>query len=221
MTKSTWLVCLLLVAGAAPAEAQSSIEVIPFGGSIIPLLTFGEARQSTPVGSTKSTFRQTQGVLGGARLRYAFTSQSGLEMAGRYVASGWREDIAVTSGPGIGVGNSLPGSLTVVDARYTYRPNRSNVYGLIGVAFMWRGGDAWSDLLPNVQYDTSNPAGLIGFGLRASGSARFQIDATAEWFLYSVDKVTSESLVNGPFESKAFQADFMFTVGFPITFTLD
>lgn len=220
MTRTLALVCLIL-AGATRVEAQSSIEIIPFGGSIIPLLAFGQAEQTTPVGSTESTFRQTQGVLGGARLRYAFSSQSGIEIVGRYVASGWREDIEITAGPGIAVGNSLPGSLTVVDARYTFRPNRSNVYGLIGAAFMWRGGDAWSDLLPNVEYETSNPAGVIGFGLRASGSARFQIDATAEWFLYSVDKVTSDSLVNGPFESKAFQADFMFTVGFPFTFTLD
>jgi hypothetical protein len=204
---------------AADVAAQSTIELIPFGGSIVPLLAFGESSQTTPVGSTASTFRQTQGVLAGMRIRYAFTSQSGVEIAARYIATGWREDFEVTSGPGIGVGYSLGGSLVVADVRYTYRPNRSNIYGLIGGGFMRRGGDAWADLLPSVEYETSNPAGLVGFGLRASGSARFQIDVTAELYLYSVDKVTSATLVNGPFVSKAFQSDLMFTVAFPLTFT--
>jgi hypothetical protein len=124
----------------------------------------------------------------------------------------------VVRGPGIDVGYSLSGSLLIGDVRYTFRPNRSNVYGLVGGAFMQRGGDAWSDILPGTEFEKSNPAGIVGIGLRASGSARFQIDATAEFFLYSVDKVTSDRLVNGPFESKAFQSDLMFTVGFPLSF---
>lgn len=210
---------VIFAAGTAPAGAQSTIELIPFGGSIIPILAFGQSEQTTPIGSTASTFRQTQGVLVGARVRYTFTSQSGVEIGGRYVTTGWREDFSVTSGPGIDVGYSLGGSLTVADVRFTYRPNRSNIYGLAGAAYMWRGGEAWSDLLPGVEFKTSNPAALIGFGLRASGSARFQIDVAAEWYIYSVDKVTSPLLVNGPFESKPFQTDFMFTVAFPLTFT--
>jgi len=199
--------------------AQSTIELIPFGGSIIPLLAFGQSEQTTAIGSTASTFRQTQGVLAGLRVRYAFSSQSGVEVGGRFVSTGWREDFTVTSGPGIDVGYSLGGTLTLADVRYTYRPNRSNVYGLVGAGYMWRGGDAWADLLPNVEYKTDNPTALLGFGLRASGSARFQIDVAAEWYFYSVDKVTSPILVNGPYESKAFQTDFMFTVAFPLTFT--
>jgi hypothetical protein len=81
---------------------------------------------------------------------------------------------------------------------------------------MRRGGTAWGSVLANVEYNETNPALLAGLGLRASASSRLQIDATAEFYLYSVNKVASTSLVNGPFEANKFQSDLVFTLGFPI-----
>jgi hypothetical protein len=197
--------------------AQRSVELIPFAGSYLPMMKFGEASQQNPGFSSQSDFWQTQSIAIGLRGRVAMSTQSGFEAGFRYIPTGWREDFNVTSGNGIDVGYSLDGSLVIGDLRYTYRPARSNLYGLVGGAFMNRGGRAWGDLISNAEYNKSNASGVAGLGLRASGSSRFQIDATLEFYLYSVDKVKSASLVNGPFEAQSFQSDILLTVGFPIT----
>lgn len=208
---------LALAFCSATTNAQAGVELIPFAGSYVPLMNFGEARNQSPIGESHSTFWQTQGVLLGLRGRFPFNSQTGVELGIRYATTGWREDYEVVSGPGLDVGYSLSGSLTVVDARFTYRPTRSNFYALAGAALMNRGGRAWSDILPGVEYTKSNPSGLVGLGIRASGSARFQIDATIELLVYSVKKVGSNTLVNGPFVANELQSDLLFTVGLPIS----
>ena len=179
MFRGIWqrVVLASLLSGTA-LYGQRTVELIPFAGSYLPMMKFGEASQQNPGFASHSDFWQTQSIAVGVRGRLAMSTQSGFEAGVRYIPTGWREDFNVTSGNGIDVGYTLDGSLVISDLRYTYRPARSNLYGLVGGAFMNRGGRAWGDLISNAEYNKSNASALAGLGLRASGSSRHRTRAT-------------------------------------------
>jgi hypothetical protein len=210
----------MVVAGAAPALSAQSVEIEPFLGSYLPLMQWGELRELTAT----STFSQTTGVLAGARLRYTVNNSLGFELGGSYVNTGWIQDRSSTTSTAAGnnVGISLRGHLIEADARATFRPRRTNVFGIAGVGMQTRGGRAWdASIWPSAEptvYNKSNLTGIVGLGLRAAASPRIRTDVTAELHVYSASRVDRGfAFVNSTFENKKTQADFVLTVGIPIT----
>ena len=75
------------------AGVQTSLEVIPFVGSYLPLVDFGTATRTASqfLPDSKSTYRQSIGVLVGAGLRFNTSPNIAFELTGAYVQSGWTE----------------------------------------------------------------------------------------------------------------------------------
>jgi hypothetical protein len=210
----------LAVAPLARTAGAQSVEIEPFLGSYLPMLSWGELRER----DATSTFSQTVGVLAGARLKFTVSNSLGLEVGGSYVNTGWIQDRSGNSSTtaGSNVGISLRGRMLEADARATFRPRRTNVFGIAGLAFQTRGGRAWDESIwPSAEptvYNKSNLAAVLGVGLRAAASSMVRTDVTAELHLYNASRVDRGfAFVNSTFENKKLQADLLVTVGIPIT----
>jgi hypothetical protein len=214
-----WSAAVALVAGlgARPVAAQG-ITFTPFVGSLytfskyfdsdIDLSNFGGS------GTANFTMEQTNTVAFGARLAFPIGATLSIEGAGSYSSSEVRFTGTDAAGPGVDLATNLNGSVITGSLRGVYRPRRSNLNVIGGVAVVHHGGEAWD-------FDTNekltNVGGVVGFGLRAAVTPRLALNITAEAFLYSFDPDESNDTQNGFFESKM-QTDFIVSIGIPITF---
>jgi hypothetical protein len=214
------LVCVICPVAAV---AQNVLELIPFGGSYVPLTAFGEAHTAA-LGSDgaplrSSEYRQTIGVTLGMRLRWSLSDNIQLQGSGAYAWSGWTEN---KTGTGQDIGYSLPGHVTQATGQVILKPNRSNAWGSLGLTYLTRSGDAWDVERWPVEgtvYNNSNVGLVMGLGVTAFASGSLNFDISAESHLYQVDKVEAGFVVPGyePFDSKGLQADLVVTVGIPIS----
>ncbi len=219
--RSVWTLSLLgsllaLIGPGSQAQAQS-VELIPFVGSYLPLSSFGTSVQTSP--PSTSSFKQTIGVLAGLRLRVPFNDHLAVEFGGSYVVTGWNQDFKPGAGSSaLPLGFSQSGKMLVANGRITYRPARSNLYGILGAGYMSRGGDAWKDenFGPTTRFKKNNVEAIVGFGLRAAVWPKVGVDVSTELHLYSVNKVEAGFTFAGTYTSKKFQPDLIVTVGLPI-----
>lgn len=216
---------LILFIFAAPARAQNRLELIPFGGSYVPLTAFGstqtiaQAPQGGPL--RNSTFKESIGVLLGARLRLSLSDLVMLQGSGAYVWSGWRETQKANVAGAQEVGFSLAGNVFQGSGQLLYKPRRTNAYGSIGVIYMARGGDAWDEekWVDGTEYNKTNVGLTVGLGVDAAAAGWLRFDIAVESRIYSVHKVNAGFVLSNsePLESNSFQSDFVVTVGIPIS----
>jgi hypothetical protein len=135
-----------------------------------------------------------------------------VEGAGSYASSKVRFTGTDAAAPGVDLATNLKGSVITGSLRGVYRPRRSNLSILGGLAVIHHGGEAWD-------FDTNekltNIGGVVGFGLRAQVTPKFALNITAEAFLYSFDPDESDDTQNGFFDSKM-QSDLVVSIGIPI-----
>lgn len=206
-----------LVAGLSsrPAAAQG-ITFTPFIGS---LYTFGKYFDSDidlsnfgGSGTANFTMEQTNTVAFGARLAFPIGATLSIEGAGSYASSEVRFTGTDAAAPGVDLATNLTGRVVTASLRGVYRPRRSNLNLIGGVAMVRHGGEAWA-------FDTNdkltNIGGVFGFGLRANVTPKLALNITAEAFLYSFDPDESNDTANGFFESKM-QSDLIVSIGIPI-----
>jgi hypothetical protein len=159
-------------------------------------------------------------VLGGLRARVYLGDAVGIEGSGSYVNSGWIENVTNSNG-GLPAGSTLKGSITMLSARLTFAPRRTNVYGILGAGYMSRGGIAWDETQwrPGTVYNKTNVAGIVGAGLRAAASPKLLVDLTAELHLHNRARVAQGfALGSQPFHNAGMQSDLIVTAGIPIGF---
>jgi hypothetical protein len=203
------------VVGARPAVAQG-ITFTPFVGSLYTLSKYFDADIDLSnfggSGTANFTMEQTNTVAFGARLAMPIGATFSIEGAGSYSSSEVRFTGTDAAGPGVDLATNLKGSVITGSLRGVYRPRRSNLNIIGGLAVVHHGGEAWD-------FDTNetltNIGGVIGFGLRAQVTPRFALNITAEAFLYSFDPDESNDTQNGFFESKM-QSDLIVSIGIPI-----
>ena len=197
-------------------SAQNKLELTPYFGSYIPLADFGTANVDLTGGGTfvDVDFRQQIGILGGLRLRLNVGETVGIELAGSYINSGWKQSLEAAE---TDIGLSVSGYTLTAEGRFIYRPRRKNVFGILGVAYQSRGGDAWDTSKTGVsgELNTNNFAAIVGIGVRAAASPGLSFDVTIESQLYSANRVES-GFVLGTFTNAGFQADLLITIGIPI-----
>ena len=208
-------VALLAGLSSRPAGAQG-ITFTPFVGSFysfskyfdsdIDLSNFGGS------GTANFTMEQTNTVAFGARLAFPIGATLSLEGEGTYSSSEVRFTGTEAFAPGVDLSTNLKGSVVTASLRGVYRPRRSNLNLIAGVAMVSHGGEAWD-------FDTNdkltNIGGVLGFGLRTAVTPKFALNITAEAFLYSFDPDESNDTANGFFDSKM-QSDLIVSIGIPI-----
>ena len=208
---------IALVAGisARPAVAQG-ITFTPFVGSLYTLSKYFDADIDLSnfggSGTANFTMEQTNTVAFGARLSFPVGATFSVEGAGSYSSSEVRFTGTDAAAPGVDLATNLNGSVVTGSLRGVYRPRRSNLNIIGGVAVVHHGGEAWD-------FDTNetltNIGGVFGFGLRAQVTPKLALNITAEAFLYSFDPDESNDTQNGFFESKM-QSDLIVSIGIPI-----
>ena len=206
-----------LMAGISPrAVAAQGITFTPFVGSLytfskyfdsdIDLSNFGGS------GTANFTMEQTNTVAFGARLAMPVGATFSIEGAGSYASSEVRFTGTDAAAPGVDLATNLKGSVITGSLRGVYRPRRSNLNLIGGVAVIHHGGEAWD-------FDTNetltNIGGVVGFGIRAQVTPKLALNISAEAFLYSFDPDESNDTQNGFFESKM-QSDLIVSIGIPI-----
>ena len=206
---------LTAVVGPRPAVAQG-ITFTPFVGSLYTLSKYFDADIDLSnfggSGTANFTMEQTNTVAFGARLAMPIGATFSVEGAGSYSSSEVRFTGTDAAAPGVDLATNLKGSVITGSLRGVYRPRRSNLNIIGGLAVIHHGGEAWD-------FDTNetltNIGGVVGFGLRAQVTPRFALNITAEAFLYSFDPDESNDTQNGFFESKM-QSDLIVSIGIPI-----
>jgi len=208
-------VALLAGVGPRPAAAQG-ITFTPFVGSLytfskyfdsdIDLGNFGGS------GTANFTMEQTNTVTFGARLAVPMGATFSVEGAGSYASSEVRFTGTDAAAPGVDLATNLTGSVITGSLRGIYRPRRSNLNLIGGVAVVHHGGEAW-DFDSNEKL--TNIGGVVGFGIRAQVTPKFVLNITAEGYFYSFDPDESNDTQNGFFESKM-QTDLVVSIGIPI-----
>jgi hypothetical protein len=184
-----WSAAVALVAGLSsrPVAAQG-ITFTPFVGS---LYTFSKYFDSDidlsnfgGTGTANFTMEQTNTVAFGARLAVPIGATLSIEGAGSYSSSEVRFTGTDAAAPGVDLATNLNGSVITGSLRGVYRPRRSNLNVIGGVAVVHHGGEAW-DFDSNEKL--TNIGGVVGFGLRAAVTPKLALNITAEAFLYSFD----------------------------------
>lgn len=206
-----------LIAGLSsrPAAAQG-ITFTPFVGSFYSLSKYFDADIDLSLfggsGTANFTMEQTNTVAFGARLAVPIGATFSLEGEGSYSSSEVRFTGTDAAAPGVDLATNLKGSVITGSLRGVFRPRRSNLNVIAGVAMVKHGGDAWD-------FDTNehltNVGGVVGFGLRAAVTPKLALNITAEAFLYSFDPDESDDTQNGFFENKM-QSDLIVSIGVPI-----
>jgi hypothetical protein len=212
------LSCTIAVAGitaARPLNAQG-ITFTPFVGSFYSLSKYFDSDIDLGnfggSGTANFTMEQTNTVAFGARLSFPIGATLSLEGAGSYSSSEVRFTGTDAVGPGVDLATNLTGNVVTASLRGVFRPRRSNLNVIAGVAMVKHGGDAWD-------FDTNekltNIGGVLGFGIRAAVTPKLALNITAEAFLYSFNPDDSDDTLNGFFDSKM-QSDLIVSIGIPI-----
>lgn len=201
---------------ARPAQAQG-LTFTPYVGSFygiskyfdddIDLSNFGGT------GTARFTMQQNNTAMFGARLSYPIGATLSVEGAIGYLSSEVRFTGKDAAAPGVDLATSLKGNLVVGSLRGVFRPRRSNLNLIAGLAAVHLGGDAW-DFPTNEK--TTNIGGVVGFGLRAAVTPHLALNITAEGYIYSFDPDTSDDTTNGFFANKT-QTNLVVSIGIPIS----
>ena len=211
------LAWVLTLAGTTPTRAQEVLEVIPYAGSYMPLVSFGETRN--PVASYNSVYRESIGVLAGLKARWHTSDRVALQVSTAYVRTGWWEEVKYDDATRRGVGFSLRGNVIHSAAEVLFRPYRTNVYGSAGVSYVRRGGGAWKPTVPGTEFQKNNFGFVAGIGIRAAAiPGLLSFDVTAQASVYRVEKVKAGFVFEPrePLSSHKLQTDVTVAVGVPI-----
>jgi hypothetical protein len=198
-----------------PAAAQG-ITFTPFVGSFYALGKYFDDDVDLSVfggtGTANFTVEQTNTVTFGARLSMPLGATFSIEGAGSYASSKVRLTGADFNGPGFDLATNLTGSVITGSLRGVFRPRRSNLNLIGGIAMVHHGGDAW-DFDANTEL--TNIGGVVGFGIKSQVTPRFALNITAEAFLYSFNPDESDDTTQGFLKSKM-QSDLIVSIGIPI-----
>lgn len=227
MTRGYWFVRtsavlagLALAATLTPRSAQAQgITFTPFIGSYysfskffnsdVDLSNFGGS------GTARFTMEQENTAIFGARLAVPMGATLFIEGEAGYLKSNVRFVGKNAFGPGADLSTNLSGNMIAGSVRLGYRPRRSNLNILGGVAVVHHGGKAW-DFPTNTKL--TNIGGVVGFGLRAAVTPRFALTINAEMYVYSFDADKSNDTLNGFFK-KTTQTDLIVSIGVPLSLT--
>ncbi len=208
------LAATLLVPGSARAQG---ITFTPYIGSYYGLTKFFnddiDLSNFGGTGTARFTMEQTNTVMFGARLSVPMGATFSIEGAGGYLSSDVRFVGKDAVAQGADLSTNLKGSMMTGSLRAVYRPRRSNLSLLGGVAVVHHGGDAW-DFPTNEKL--TNIGGVVGFGLRANVTPRFALNINAEALLYQFDPDTSDDTANGFFKGST-QTDLIVSIGVPLS----
>ena len=204
----------LLLASAvvtpSAARAQAKFELTPFVGSFYPL-----AKMCSDCGNNGSNVRGQllSSAAFGGRLTYWFSPTMGFEASGAYSPS--RIQVSAQDTSGFVLGFSAKGNVLLLNGRFLYRPQRTNLHFIIGGGIVRRGGDAWTRQHDSSGTKLTSPAAILGLGVRAAVTPKFALTVSAEGNFYSFDPKLGPS--GNDSNGKKLQADFIVSVGVPIT----
>jgi hypothetical protein len=189
------------------ARAQAKFELTPFFASFYALTTMTDDANGDGSGLK---LQQTSAPTYGGRLTYWLSRTMGIEFGGGYTKSGIRAFSNDTSTGGVSF--SVTGNIVSANARFLYRPERTNLHFIIGGGIVHRGGTFWKDAHTNSGTKVTTPAAVLGAGVRASVTPKFALNVSLEANLYSFDP-------DGPAtENKSkLQSDVLLSIGVPIT----
>ncbi len=192
-----------LFVGPGSAEAQITIDLVPFVGSFYSPGTTGYA-----VSGLEEKHENVLAV--GGALGVQLTQVIGVEARATYVPSGVR--ISPVEGErdvGENQGLALPGRLFTADGIVRFHAPRTNFYGLAGAGVVSRSGDAWTEYegLTDVEV-------VAGAGVRARVTQSFRLDIRVEGHFYSFEP-QPPAIYGWTYDSKV-MADFLINIGFPI-----
>lgn len=205
---------IALVPGTVRAQG---ITLTPYIGSYYGLSKFFDSDIDLAVfggsGTARFTMEQTNTVMFGARISVPVGATLSIEGAGGYLSSDVRFTGEDAAAQGLDLSTNLTGNMMTGSLRAAYRPRRSNLSLIGGVAVVHHGGDAWD-------FDTNskltNIGGVVGFGLRANVTPRFAMNINAEAYIYQFDPDESDDTANGFFKGTT-QADLVVSVGVPLS----
>jgi len=220
--RGTVLIAGVVLAGAvtipSAAGAQAKFELIPFVGSYYPLASMctdcNRANDNSAyIGKQLSTF-----AVGGG-LSYMLSSTVGITATAAWSPSRVEETQDDTTSAlrnlGIRYGTSTKGTIFLATVRALFRPARTNVHFIVGGGIVQRGGDFWKYIKDNNGLKATTPMGVLGVGVRASVTPKFQLDINAEGDFYSFDPHFGTAAVTT--DGTKLQTDLLLTVGVPIT----
>ncbi len=201
------LVLVSAVVTPGTARAQAKFELTPFFASFYALTTVTDDANGDGTGLK---LQQTNAPTYGARLTYWLSRTMGIEFGGAYSKSGIRAFSNDTSTGGVSF--AVTGNMVSANARFLYRPERTNLHFIIGGGIVHRGGTFWKDAHTNSGTKVTTPAAVLGAGVRASVTPKFALNVSLESNLYSFDP-------DGPATANKskFQADLLLSIGVPIT----
>ena len=189
---------VVTIAGAAPARAQTRLDLTPFVGSYYALSALG-------LQTANREEKHENEVAVGAALLLRLSQTFGIEASFAYTPSGTNVTSSDTT---LAANAGFAGSIMFAGARARLWVPRTNFYGLAGLGIVSRSGEAWD--FQNLTELTSI-AGVGGFGVQAEASPTIRVDLKFEVQVYSFDPDGSGS----QYESKTL-ADILATVGIPI-----
>ena len=209
-TKRSVVRAVALIGGLSllASSAWAQITLTPYAGSF-----YGFGKLVNILNGTL-TAEQTNTAVFGARLSFPIGAVFSVEGAAAYANSDVLlripdDCVSNSTGGTFDCSTSFTGSAILGSVRMLFRPRRSNLNFLAGVAVASHGGEAWKGL-----NGTTDFGGVVGFGLRASITPKITINMTAECYLYSFDPDEGANLFNSQM-----QEDVLFTVGIPISIT--
>lgn len=209
--RGTVAIAGLVLAGAvvtpSVVRAQAKFEFTPYFASFYALTTMSNDVNGDGSGVK---IEQTSAPTYGARLTYWLSRTMGIEFGGGYTKSGIRAFSNDTSTGGVSF--AVTGNMVNANARFLYRPERTNLHFIIGGGIVHRGGTFWKNAHTNSGTKVTTPAAVLGAGVRASVTPKFALNVSLEANLYSFDP-------DGPAtENKSkFQSDLLLSIGVPIT----
>ncbi|HEV8123710.1 MAG TPA: hypothetical protein VGP80_05685 [Gemmatimonadales bacterium] len=227
MTRGNWFVRtsavlagLALAGTLTPRSAQAQgITFTPYVGSFYGLTKMFDSDVDLAVfggsGTARFTVEQTNTVMFGARIGVPISSTISIEGQAGYLSSDVRLVGKDAIAQGLDLSTNLTGNVITGSVRAAYRPRRSNLSLIGGIAAVHHGGDAWD--FP-VNEKLTNIGGVVGFSLRAAVTPRFALVINAETFVYSFDPDKSNDTSQG-FLKKTTQADLVVSIGVPISLT--
>jgi len=191
----------LAIVAAAPAAAQTRVELIPFIGSYYALSNTGLADPGDP---SKTERHENQPAFGAALL-VRVSQTLAFEGTFAYAPSGTNITSDSTT-----LNRDFAGTVLLAGARARFWLPRTNFYVLAGAGMVSRGGEAWD--FANLTELTSI-AGVAGFGVQAEVSPTVRMDFKIEVQVYSFDPDGEGTAAN--YDSKT-MPDILATVGIPI-----
>lgn len=220
--RGTVAIAGLALAGAlaspSAAAAQAKFEFTPFLGSYYPLANMCTDCNNNNDGSAY-VGKQLSTVAIGAGLSYWVSRTVGIAASAAWSPSRVEETQSDTSAAlrnlGISTGTSVKGTIFLATGRVIFRPARTNIHFIVGAGIAKRGGEFWKFIKDSASGKTTSPLGVLGIGVRASVTPKFQLDINAEGNFYSYDPHFGVGTNNS--NGTKLQSDLLLTVGVPIT----